>query len=374
MVNMHNAIVHYTLYFPPLIMSLTPPPKPLLRRRNAVVLAVKKFRIQAKKCFFTYPQCPIPKEVALELLTDILAKYGGLQRYRICEEEHKDEAKHLHAYVQCREKISTKKCSFADLIWEGKTYHGNYQSCKNPDAVLQYCKKGENPNYIDNIEADLYPSLIETARTHGVKRAMSELCTRKPELFVREGKRIRTNLEMIAPPTVATVPKDFFFNVPPAAIQHWSNNPHHRSLWLLGPTQLGKTSFAVSCFDRPLLVSHIDQLKELTSEHDGIIFDDCSFNHWPRSSVLHILDLEQPRGINVKNNHVVIPKGMPRIFTSNVNIWPADDPAIRRRIIGCVIGHDMRLFRHPDPNIHGPAPFSPHDDMFHGTSSFSFSD
>lgn len=101
-----------------------------------------------------------------------------------------------------------------------------------------------------------------------------------------------------------------------------------------GPSGLGKTEFAKAHFENPLIVSHVDDLKLLsTGDYDGIIFDDFSVTHWPRTAAIHLVDLTECRSINVKYGTAEIPAGTPRIFTCNE--WPfPDDPhgAIRRRV------------------------------------------
>lgn len=87
---------------------------------------------------------------------------------------------------------------------------------------------------------------------------------------------------------------------------------------LRGPSNVGKTQYAKTFFKKPLLVRHMDKLKQFDETvHDGIIFDDLSFGHWPRSSMIGLLDVEEEADINVKNSMVVIPAGTPRIFTTN---------------------------------------------------------
>lgn len=53
--------------------------------------------------------------------------------------------------------------------------------------------------------------------------------------------------------------------------------------------------------------------------------------------------MEQDSGINVKHGCIVIPAETPRVFTSNYNIWSANDGAIARRMIGVEIKKDMRV-------------------------------
>ncbi len=94
-----------------------------------------------------------------------------------------------------------------------------------------------------------------------------------------------------------------------------------KAVFLWGTSGAGKTEFACAHFVCPLLVSHMDQLKKLCPSHDGIVFDDMSFTHYPENVIIHLLDMAKTRGVNVKHGYVEIPKGLPRIFTSNLSVW-----------------------------------------------------
>lgn len=91
-----------------------------------------------------------------------------------------------------------------------------------------------------------------------------------------------------------------------------------QSLILSGESGTGKTQYAVSQFDKPLFVRHIDTLREFVPGlFDGIVFDDMSFSHWPPESVIHLFDLAMPSAINVRYGTVTLPAGLHRIFTTN---------------------------------------------------------
>lgn len=86
-----------------------------------------------------------------------------------------------------------------------------------------------------------------------------------------------------------------------------------------GPTGTGKTSFALACFESPLLIRHADELKLfIAGVHDGLVFDDMTFHHWPIEQVIHLVDLEHDSPIHLRYHNVTIPAGLPRIFTSNL--------------------------------------------------------
>ncbi len=86
---------------------------------------------------------------------------------------------------------------------------------------------------------------------------------------------------------------------------------------LYGESNTGKTSFAVAHFKNPLVVSHIDKLKLLSPDNDAIVFDDMSFTHWPPEAVIHLLDIDFERDINVRYGTVTIPANTIKVFTHN---------------------------------------------------------
>jgi len=90
-----------------------------------------------------------------------------------------------------------------------------------------------------------------------------------------------------------------------------------KSLLFTGRSGTGKTQWALAHFKNPLFCSHIDKLKTLTPDHDGIVFDDMSFDHWPPESVIHLLDIEVEREIHIRYGTVTIPAYVPKIFTTN---------------------------------------------------------
>lgn len=90
-----------------------------------------------------------------------------------------------------------------------------------------------------------------------------------------------------------------------------------KALLLHGPTCVGKTSYALAHFAKPLYVDHIEKLKDLRHDHDGIVFDDLAFNHWPAGTVIHLLDMDFTHTVHCRYVNAIIPKGMKRIFTYN---------------------------------------------------------
>lgn len=173
------------------------------------------------------------------------------------------------------------------------------------------------------------------------------LALRKPEMIIKFPGGVKLLAQLLKIPI--NYPKfqlDEFFAEP---IKDWSKC---HIFW--GPAKTGKTQFALAHFERPLLVRQIDRLKKFNPDvHDGIVFDDMSFLHFPRESQIHILDTEEESDIHCRYENTAIPEGFPRIFcTNNLNGYIFDfndkntkeeDDAITRRVIITHVPTDIRI-------------------------------
>lgn len=94
-----------------------------------------RFRLQAKNFFLTWPQCETAKETVLDRIK-LLPDYSHAV---VCRENHADdEGVHLHAFVSFTKQQNKVGMKWLDDLADS---HGNYQSAKNPKAVVQYVIK-----------------------------------------------------------------------------------------------------------------------------------------------------------------------------------------------------------------------------------------
>jgi len=106
----------------------------------------------------------------------------------------------------------------------------------------------------------------------------------------------------------------------------------------LGPTLMGKTSYALAHFKNPLFVRHLDALKRFQpGVHDGIVFDEMYFKDKDVDFQKVITDIEQPVEISgTRYRCPIIPRGTKRIFCCNTYPFlkdnSTDGAAITRRI------------------------------------------
>lgn len=105
------------------------------------------------------------------------------------------------------------------------------------------------------------------------------------------------------------------------------------SLWVKGPSGVGKTTWALRTSIKPaLFVRHLDTLREFRNGyHMTIIFDDMSFSHLPRQAQIELVDRFHPQQVHIRYTVVNLPAGIPKIFLSNDIIFNYE-PAIMRRI------------------------------------------
>jgi len=126
-----------------------------------------------------------------------------------------------------------------------------------------------------------------------------------------------------------------------------------RCLFLWGTSGTGKTRRGIACFESPLVISHLEDLKRYRPDrHDGLLFDDLSFANLEPGTLIHLTDWELPRTINVKHGSVTIPAHTRKVFTFNLHwrdcfppMQVAQEQAISRRM------HSIHVVG-PTYNIH----------------------
>lgn len=132
---------------------------------------------------------------------------------------------------------------------------------------------------------------------------------------------------------------------------------------LHGPSGIGKTQFALAHFENPLFVSHMDDLLQYTPSYDGIVFDDMSFTHLPRTAQIHLVDSGQARSIHCRYRTARIPRRTPKIFTTNEAFGAIflQDQAINRRIVITEMEADQWILPPPPIPVAPPLPALPQD-------------
>jgi len=96
------------------------------------------FRINAKNFFITFPQCNLPKDLALKHFTD---KHGPNLLYAlICKEKHADGEDHLHLLLKFANKVNVQSCNYFDIA----PFHGHIEAVNDEQKVYEYIIKGKD--------------------------------------------------------------------------------------------------------------------------------------------------------------------------------------------------------------------------------------
>lgn len=304
--------------------------------------------------FLTYSQTQYEKE----RVASFLRTRGTIKRMIVADEKHQDGGGHVHALVEF-DRRKDVRLNYFDI----GTEHPNIQVWTNREQTYDSwfvnhwdycCKEDLSPILIGtrpSVERkrkreETFQIAMNLAITQSVDKGMEYLCEHQAYDALTKYAQIASAMHMIRS-------KKLCVNAPARLISDFKNVPtlheNWKNLFFQGPTGLGKTQFARALLPGATLVRHRDQLR-LCDFSKGVIFDDFDCNHWPPASVIHLLDWDEPSGIDVKHGHVIIPPGTRKIFTFNseLNYWAPKDAtnaqmeAIRRRI--CVVIFEEKLF------------------------------
>lgn len=295
----------------------------------------KKFRLNAKNVFLTYSRTPEGLDKpALAGFLSLLEPAPSY--YRIAKERHRDGTPHLHALLLYDRKVNIRNARHYDFMG----CHPNVGAARDVKGSFAYLTKDdEHPLDTPGIAAVVGGGkrgrdrererrrFIDLARQGQIEEAREDFINQHPKDYLINRTRIEESFTQLAPKSRGRFlegsrqPEDFVWD-------------QRKALHLWGPTNRGKTNFAKSLSEGDfILISHLDQLKDLKGEA-YIIFDDLSFVTYDITTCIHLCDTENDRAIHCRYNPARIPAGTRRIFTSNPReIWPLDpDGALARRL------------------------------------------
>jgi len=305
-------------------------------------------RLRATGFFLTYSQSSLSRDA----LARFFAAQQRLKRAIIGQEHHQDGNIHWHVLVEYEAQKEIRNQRYFDLggehpnikVWvraEGSTYeqwlYNHWKYCRKEDPTPFIL--GEEPSLKESRKRkrdEVFGEAMDMARTVSVKAAMDflevncphELCTKYDQIF-RTLVAVRNSYCKVVTPARSVSE----FPLAPEIVDNW------HCLYINGPTGTGKTAWARALLPEATLVRHRDQLRDCDFSK-GVIFDDFDVGHWPPTAVIHLLDWDEPSGIDVKHAHVVIPAKTRKIFTHNGEFdrWVSKDAtseqvaACRRRV------------------------------------------
>jgi len=251
-------------------------------------------RAMAKRWVFTLNN-PLPDETLDE--SDI--------QYLICGDEvGENGTPHYQGFVvfKKQQRLSSLKKMLPRAHWE--VARGT-----DEQNVIYCSKEGKFKEFGELNSKKKDTTYFEALQANSVHEALDVIKEKRPRDYCLYGEQLERNLKKHRnKPFVHIFTK---FQQPQLEL----NLP----VLLWGPSGTGKTHFAISHFKNPLIISHIDKLKLISPDHDGLVFDDMSFKQWPKESIIHLLDTDFERDIHVRYGTVTIPAGTKKIFTHNTD-------------------------------------------------------
>ena len=282
-------------------------------------------RWTGKAFFFTYSRTSLSRES----VTAFFVRQRSVKRMIVGQEHHQDGSLHWHVCLEFSITKDVRNARAFDIqgehpnvmLWTrsgGQTYEqwflNHWEYCKKEDPTPFIV--GPEPSPDDNRKRkrdETFAESMDICIAEGVKPAIEFLRRVAPyELVTKYDQIYRTMVSLRNEATQVQTPARPVseFVHAPEVVDSW------RCLYINGATYLGKTAWARSLLPEATVVRHTDQLRTVDFSK-GVIFDDFDVSHWPPTAVIHLLDWDEPSGINVKHGHVVIPAQTRKIFTHN---------------------------------------------------------
>lgn len=338
---------------------------PVTATLEATEEKTERFRISARNIFLTYSKVP-------ETLThkEVINQLKEKQRlapfeFLIAKQAHSDNVSfHFHVVLRGLRKFNIKDETKLDLLYQGKTYHGNYQPGRCLSDMVRYvCKHGDyktdmvnvhegaylsNASYFMKRENDVgYPKAALEHIANYPDKALPSMSTASIHNHYNVKKKLKAS-EMSSDMETPFTLNDF--NPIPSTITQWLNQHRDLTLIMVGPTGAGKTVFCkalATYLGYPsLMLKNKEDFKYLGEHHKFLIYDDFKFHKLAETEILALLDAKNSAGIEVKYGAILKPPHMLQIATINVKDLNKmgkllDDERMSRRVVIYKVKNDF---------------------------------
>lgn len=281
------------------------------------------FRIQGRNFLLTWPQSSFNIDDCLVFLRN---KSNNITRVIVCSETHATETLHRHAFVQYSRRTDIRNARFFDF--DGR--HPRIEIANNIPATINYVKKDGIFVEWQSDETPTPTSIFNQARELSFEEFYQYALDQKIPFGYADMayKHVNSESDLIT----FTEDPNADLNLPFGRELSEYNLSTNLTNVIVGPSGCGKTTYALRMATKPtLFLTHLDQLKHLTSGIRSIIMDDMNFSHLPVTSQIHLVDRVLPRAIHRRYGTTLIPAGTQVIMTCNERpvLWT---PAIARRL------------------------------------------
>uniref|UniRef100_Q8V2A8 Replication-associated protein n=1 Tax=Tomato leaf curl New Delhi virus - [PkT1/8] TaxID=270143 RepID=Q8V2A8_9GEMI len=300
----------------------------------------RRFRVNAKNYFLTYPKCSLTKEEALSQL-QTLETPTKKKFIKICREFHEDGSPHIHVLIQFEGKFQCKNNRFFDLVSPSRSahFHPNIQGAKSASDVKKYIDKdgdvlewgvfqidGRSARGGQQTANDAYAQAINTGNKDDALKVLKELA---PKDYVLQFHNLNTNLDRIfQPPSevyVSLFSISSFDRVPAELVDWVSSNVvcaaarpiRPISIVIEGDSRTGKTMWARCLGPHNYLCGHLDLSPKVYSNDAWYnVIDDVDPHYLKHFK--EFMGAQRDWQSNTKyGKPVMIKGGIPTIFLCN---------------------------------------------------------
>ncbi|CAM91934.1 replication associated protein [Tomato leaf curl Diana virus] len=241
----------------------------------------KRFLINCKNYFLTYPQCSLTKEEALSQLQNLNTPVN--KKYiKICRELHENGEPHLHVLIQFEGKYKCQNQRFFDLVSPTRSahFHPNIQGAKSSSDVKSYIDKDGDTLEWGEFQVDgrsarggcqnANDACADALNAGSAEAALAIIREKLPKDFIFQYHNLKSNLDMIFQAPIEPYSCPFLsssFDQVPEELEQWAAEnvmdaaarpSRPISIVVEGESRTGKTVWARSLGPHNYLCGHLD--------------------------------------------------------------------------------------------------------------------
>ncbi len=289
----------------------------------------KTFRLNSKKLFLTYPQCPVSKSAFVAFVTSKPLLDPAI--YIVAQEEHKDGNKHLYIYLEYTERFQVRRPTVFDIKHEGINYHPNIQSVRSKIDTIKYVVKHDNEALVHGINVEAFIAASTSHKRYFLalllleKKSICQQVVQENPMMLYGLCKLANDLQYysLAKPKWLTDVED---RKVLKEVTLWDEtyvvNPRYLKmpqLWIYGPPNTGKTTFLENLRDegyRGYCMPDNNDWSGFDDAYDFLFIDE--FNGQIMINVLNrVLDGSHNVSLNVKGGKVMKNVNVPVFIVSN---------------------------------------------------------
>lgn len=319
--------------------------------------ATKRFSLDAKRFFLTYPQCPLDSQ---ELGTLLQSRLTGVEWLVAAKELHENGDPHLHVALSFDERKHIRDCRYFDVSPASSTsdapavYHPKVEGMRNFRNSIAYITKEDKAPYVyGDIDLEKVKSTptesASTAIALAIQRGASfaHLLKQYPGFVLMNKNKIdgliaysavRQNLESLLPwEGLSTTCQSPVHGV--LQLIDWLNtaicqerHPRSPQLYLWGPPGIGKTRL-IQDLSRYLRIYHIPRDEEFYDQWEDKSYDLAVLDEFKSQKRIQWMNgwLDgYPLPLRMKGRQYLKIQNIPTMVISNFPLTEMYKPSVAR--------------------------------------------